>query len=155
MRRLALLLAAPALAAGLLAGCDLPAGSPKVLGPDQVPNDTAEEAPTVRAPLFVNGSLDPNDTGDFYAIDIPPVQASLEITCTTSGDLSFGQGLRSEQSAEDIYDCDGQPHVTAPFLPADGGRAQIVIAVLGGSSGFTPYTLVARFVPPTTVIGLP
>jgi hypothetical protein len=151
MRRLALLLAAPALAAGLLAGCDLPAGSPKVLGPDQVPNSSAEEAPTVRSPLFVNGSLDPNDTGDFYALDVPPLRASLEITCTTSGDITIGQGLRSEQSTNDTYVCDGQPHVTPAFDPADGGSVQIIIAVLGGDTGFTPYTLTARFVPPVVI----
>ena len=117
MRRSALLLAAPVLAAGLLAGCDLPGGSPRVLGPDQVPNNSAEEAPTIALPAIFNGSLDPNDQADFFRLERPRVTSDVRVVCTGDVEVGLGNVASAEQSAQDIFVCDGQPH----FLGAGGG----------------------------------
>ena len=39
----------------------LPCSSPRALGPDRVPNDSAEEAPTVAVPTVITGTVDPQD----------------------------------------------------------------------------------------------
>jgi hypothetical protein len=149
MRRSALLLAAPVLAAGLLAGCDLPGGSPRILGPDRVPNNTAAEAPTVSVPTFINGSLDANDTADFFALAPPSAPKGVQVTCTGPIEIGLGyRGSTDEQGPDDIVVCDGQPHVLGTNDPALGGQAVLFVGSPDPLSQLTPYALTVAYVPP-------
>jgi hypothetical protein len=144
MRR-ALAIAAPLLALGLLAGCDLPGGSaPRSLLPDQMPNNSAEEAPTIDLPALVHGSLDSFDQHDFFAPRPPLQNVGLYVTCT--GDVEVGAGLRGgtdEQSAQEIVSCDGEEHFLGVYDPEDNP----VVAVLPVGDGFAPYVLTLRYGP--------
>jgi hypothetical protein len=146
MRRPLLLLAAPVVAAGILAGCDLPGGSPQVLGPDQVPNDEPPGA-SVRAPAFINGSVDSNDQVDFFTLSAPPSGnelSNLAITCT--GDvtvyLSFG-GVQTAQLGEPISCSPGEPFNT----PVEPGQTPVIEVAWNESSQLTPYFLSATYSP--------
>jgi hypothetical protein len=149
MRRTALLLCAPVLAAGLLAGCDLPGGSPRILGPDQMPNNTADEAPTVSVPAFINGTLDQNDTADFFALAPPSATKGVQVTCT--GAVEVGAGIRGgieEHATDDIVVCDGQPHVLDTFTPNVGRQPVLFVGPLDSTAGLTSYFLTVSYVQP-------
>jgi hypothetical protein len=144
MRRSALFLAAPVLAAGLLAGCDLPGGSPRALGPDQVPNDDPPGA-TVQAPAFIHGSVDANDQVDFFTLSAPPAAnqlSNLAISCT--GDVtvyvSFGS-VETSQLGEPIT-CNGTNQFNAPVEP---GETPLLEVAWNENSQFTPYFLTATY----------
>jgi hypothetical protein len=142
MRRTALLLCAPVLAAGLLAGCDLPGGSPKAFGPDTVPNDQPPGA-TIKAPAFINGTVDGNDQRDFYTIaPRSPQSNSLEISCT--GDVSVyvdveGGQINIEQTGFYLNCGDGTTRV--PIEP--GSSALIEIEANGPN--LATYALTTTF----------
>jgi hypothetical protein len=144
MRRTALLLVAPLFAAGLLAGCDLPGGSPKVLGPDQVPNDTAGDAPVVGVPAFINGTVDANDRLDNFRLAAPRSDGPTNISITCTGDVEvyvlFGTGSGVQQDF-----CDGRVHTFANETPGEGPVLQVEWE--GSASPVTPYLVTATYSP--------
>jgi hypothetical protein len=144
MRRTALLLAAPVLAAGLLAGCDLPGGSPKILGPDQMPNDQPSEAPLVHVPAAINGTVDNNDQVDFYRLNAPqPPDPGLSVTCTGDVAVQASAGLINVSQIGVDIPCDGQPHV----IGVDA-EAEPIIAVFHTSGNqLDPYLVTVSYVP--------
>jgi hypothetical protein len=110
------LLAAPLLALGLLAGCDLPAGTPAAISPDRVPNDTFEDAVLVPAGRLVTGTVDPNDPADWYRVP-PPAEPPQDLYLTCTGRVSFIVMVQlaeapSEARAAAPFNplCDGTPH---------------------------------------------
>jgi hypothetical protein len=141
MRRSAVVLAALLAGLGLLAGCDLPAGSgPRSLLPDQVPNDTPEQAPLVRVPALIHGSLDAYDQIDYYALRPPTGPVAVYVTCT--GEITVGAGVLSqEQGTSDIALCDGTPQLVGEY---DAGQGP-VLAILPAGDGFAPYALTVRY----------
>ena len=154
MRRSALLLAAPVLAAGLLAGCDLPGGSPRVLGPDQVPNNEPPGA-DVTVPSAINGSVDSNDTVDFFTLRAPSGDTAATLTITCTGDVTVQVdtgGLQASQIGEPVY-CNGSQNTF--YVPA--GERPLVEVLWNENQQFTPYFLSVSYSPVTettsTVIG--
>jgi hypothetical protein len=140
MRRTALLPAALIAGLGLLAGCDLPGGSaPRALLPDQVPNNSPEDAPTLQVPSLIHGTVDPGDTGDYYRLAAPSQESGLYVTCT--GDVSIEVDPGTQETVSGFAPCDGQEYWVANV--EEGASA--VIGVLGGEGGFTGYALTVRF----------
>ena len=148
MRRTALLIAAPVLAGGLLAACDLPGGTPTRLAPDQVPNNEPPGA-TIQSPAIVNGSLDPNDQVDFFTLAAPATDnpQELQITCSPGVAVYSNVGISTEQIGSSV-ECDGTPQL----LGGVDGSVTIEVTYPEESSNqaFRPYVLNARYVPADT-----
>ena len=138
MRRVSLLLAGPVLAAGLLAGCDLPGGSPQVLGPDQVPNGSAEVAPEVRVPVAIRGTVDDADREDWFRRSpVPEGQNGVEVTCTPNVEVGFDP---TGTGSPLLLACDNG---TALFPVTPGAQPLVSVGQLG--AGLSAYVITARY----------
>lgn len=146
MRRTTVLLATLVAAAGLLAACDLPGGSPGILGPDRVPNDTQGEAPTLQDPLVVNGSVDTVDLNDWFRLAAPAVERGLYLRCTGDPYVQISVSYESLQAQSPLNpSCNGEERFITNVPPG----AEIFLGRAHQEQGpdFQPYTLYASYGP--------
>lgn len=128
MRRTAKLLAPVVVAAGLLAACDLPAGTPSVISPDSIPNDSVETAPALRVPTTFSGTVGGADEQDVFRLTrFGPQQRKLTITCSGGPSVRFDTQRIFPEDANDVGVqsapspvCDGEPYDYAIFVGGEG-----------------------------------
>jgi hypothetical protein len=145
MRRTARLLAIlPALV--VLASCDLPGGTaPRALVPDQVPNDSPEDAVLLPAGWRIAGSVDPSDRMDWYEIAPPSEPQEVLVTCTGRISLTFefGGTPAGRAAAPSNPLCTGAPLVLGVLDPSTiaNPRLRYAAGYQDGTGPIEPYTL--------------
>jgi hypothetical protein len=133
----------------VLAGCDLPAGTPPQVGDDRAPNDTQAEAPVVAAPRTVTGSVGPLDPDDWFEVANPSTTSQVLWETCESGAIVMGIRVEHvEGPATGIIECrpgDGGKVINA-FGIEPGDRAWVHVEPLPDTP-FSHYSIALEYRP--------
>jgi hypothetical protein len=145
VRRPPLLLAASLVAVGLLAGCDLPGGTPPAAGSDRAPNDTRQTAQVVEPTTF-RGTLGPLDTDDWFELATPSVEQAILQECL-GGTLMMSVLVENEAGVDRAVlnnpcDDDG-PHINVTTVKP-GERAFVHFSRLD-QAPITDYAVLVEY----------